>query len=40
MNAGGNQEELSELSRLTVGSCPAWRPSYMTNYGLAQKKER
>ena len=40
MNAGGNQEELSELSRLTVGSRAAWQPGYTTNYGLAQKKER
>ena len=39
MNAGRNQEKLSELSRLTVDSHPVWRPSYTTNYGLAQKKD-
>ena len=39
MNAGGNQKELSELSQLTVGSHPAWRPSYTTNYGLAQRNK-
>ena len=39
MNAGGNEEKLSEPSRLTLGGRLVGQPSYTTSYGLAQKKE-